>query len=617
MVTLVRRYPLVLLVVGVAVVAGVLSFTPAHEAVRWLVSATALLIAGQSFVSMVRDLLRGHAGVDVLAVMAIVTAVAVGEYWAALVVGLMLTGGEALEDYAAARARRELTALLERAPQVAHRLREDGTVEDVGVDEVTVGDLVLVKSAEVVPVDGVLVDEAGVFDESSLTGESLPVERGAGDGVLSGVVNGERAVTLRATATAAESQYAGIISLVEEAASSRSRVVRLADRFAVPFTAVALTIAAIAWWASGDATRFAEVLVVATPCPLIIAAPVAYMGGMSRAARAGIIVKSAETLEQLAAARTVAFDKTGTLTAGRPVLAGHEVVPGVDDAEFLRLAASAEQYSSHVLAAALVRSVTADGVHLATADHSEEVATHGVHALVEGRQVSVGKRTFIEETTSSPVAVHPVRPGEQAAYVALDGAPAGVLLLRDEVRDNARDTIEALHRAGVGHVLMLTGDAQATADHVAADLGIDDVRAELLPADKVEAVTTAAHRPVVMVGDGINDAPVLAAADVGIAMGARGATAASESADVVLLVDDIAGVATARHIGQRTMRVALQSIGVGIGLSIVLMLVAAFGFIPAIVGAWLQEVVDLVVIVAALRALRGPRQSQSGVTGAA
>jgi heavy metal translocating P-type ATPase len=453
------------------------------------------------------------------------------------------------------------------------------------------------------PVDGDLVDEAGVFDESSLTGESLPVERHAGDQVLSGVVNGESPVTLRATATAADSQYAGIISLVEEATSSRSRVVRLADRFAVPFTLVALTIAGVAWWVSGDATRFAEVLVVATPCPLIIAAPVAYMGGMSRAAQSGIIVKSAETLEQLAAARTVAFDKTGTLTAGRPVLAEHEVVGGVEESEFLRLAASAEQYSSHVLAAALVRSATDDGIQLGTADHAEEVATHGVHALIEGRRVAVGKRTFIEEAVSAEIPVHPVRPGEQAAYVSLDGEHAGVLLLRDELRSNARDTIDALHRAGVEHVLMLTGDAEATARHVAADLGIDDVRAELLPVDKVEAVVAAEHRPVVMVGDGINDAPVLAAADVGIAMGARGATAASESADVVLLVDDIGGVAAAREIGRRTMRVALQSIGVGIGLSVVLMLIAAFGLIPAIVGAWLQEVVDLVVIVAALRAL--------------
>lgn len=612
--TAIRRYPLVAATVLVAVVALTLTATPARDAVPWLVSGHVILVAARMFIGMVRDLLAGHTGVDILALMAITAALAVGEYWAALVIVLMLTGGEAIEEYAAGRATKELTALLERAPQIAHQLRDDGTMEDVPVEDVAVGDLIVVKPAEVVPVDAVLVDSSGIFDESSLTGESLPVERGPGDAVLSGVLNGQTAVTLRATASAADSQYAGIIALVEEARNSRSRVVRLADRFAVPFTLLAILIAGLAWWLSGDSTRVAAVLVVATPCPLIIAAPVAYMGGMSRAAKSSIIVKNAATLEQLSAARTVAFDKTGTLTRGQPTLDRFEAAPGVDADRALRLAASAEQYSSHVLAATIVDSAVTTGIELALSDQAEEIATHGVTAVIDGVRVVVGKRSFVEDAAGEPLPDVPISPGEQAAYVAIDGAYSGVLFLRDEVRANSRSTIAELHDLGVQHVMMLTGDAQATAIHVAEELGIDDVRAECLPADKVRAIAEVSARPVIMVGDGINDAPVLAAADVGIAMGARGATAASESADAVLLIDDVSRVSLAVAIGRRTMRVALQSIWAGILLSTGLMAVAAFGALPPLAGAWLQEVVDLIVILAALRALTpGRRQRRAGV----
>lgn len=607
----VHRYPLVAATLGVAALAGILSLTGWRPAVPWLVSGFAVLIAARSFVSMLRDVIRGHAGVDVLAVLAIGAAVAVGEYWAALVIVLMLTGGEALEDFAENKAKRDLTDLLERAPQTAHRLHPDGTVQDIPVDEVAVGDELVVKAAELVPVDGVLVS-GGVFDESGLTGESLPVERAPGDPVLSGVVNGETAVQLRATAIAADSQYAGIIALVQQASASRSRVVRLADRFAVPFTLVALVIAGVAWWASGDATRFAEVLVVATPCPLIIAAPVAYLGGMSRAAKASIIVKNASTLEQLAAAKAVGFDKTGTLTRGEPVLDRFEPAGGFDRERALLLAASAEQYSGHVLAAAVADSVRSAGVTLLASDDVDEVATNGVRARLDGSEVVVGKRAFVEAEVGAAIPVPHLESGEQVAFVGIDGRYAGALYLRDEVRDNARATVDELRALGIGRVLMLTGDAEATARHVAAGLGIDEVHADLLPADKVRIVRALPQRPVIMAGDGINDAPVLAAAEVGIAMGARGATAASESADAVLLVDDVAGVATAVRIGRDTTRIALQSIIGGIVLSIGLMLVAAFGLIPAIVGAWLQEAVDLVVILAALRAL-GPRRGRQRV----
>lgn len=603
----VRSYPLVVATLLVGATAGILVLVDAGAVLRWFLSGYALLIAAKSFVSMLRDVVRGRAGVDVLAVLAIGSTVAVGEYWASLVICLMLTGGEALEAFAAKRARRELTMLLEGAPQSARRIRPDGSVEDVPVDDVAVGDELLVRPAEVVPVDGTL-REAGVFDESSLTGESLPVERGAGERVLSGVVNRERAVRLQATATAADSQYAGIVALVEEANASRGRVVRLADRFAVPFTVVALLIAGLAWWASGDPVRFAEVLVVATPCPLLIAAPVAYLGGMSRAAKAGIIVKNAATLEALSAAQAVAFDKTGTLTRGEPVLDRVDADGGFTPEEVLRLAASAEQYSSHALAAAIVQRGRTDG-ELSPAEEAEEVATNGVTALVAGHRVVVGKRSFVASAISVDTPLPRLEPGEQAAYVGIDGRYAGALVLRDRLRADAVETIQEIRRLGMQRILMLTGDARPIAEHVAAEAGIEEVHAECLPADKLRLLGELSERPVIMVGDGVNDAPVLAAAEVGIAMGARGATAASESADVVLLVDEIVRVVTAVRIGRDTVRIALQSIVVGIALSIGLMIVAAFGVLPALAGAWLQEVVDLVVIVAALRALgRRPRR---------
>lgn len=602
------RYPLVMATVLVAAVAGVLSLTPWSPAVPWLVSAYALAVAGWTGVGMLRDLLRGHAGIDILAVTAVTAAVVVGEHWAALVVVLMLTGGEALEDYAANRARRDLSALMSRAPATAHVL-DGGSLRDVRVDDVRPGDLVVVRPAEVVPVDGELVSDRADLDESSLTGEPLPVERQRGDEVPSGGINGQQAVTLRATRSARDSQYQQIVALVEQATTSRSRTVRLADRFAVPFTLVALAVAGLAWWVSGDGTRFAEVLVVATPCPLLIAAPVAFMGGMSRAAREGVIVKSSETLERLDRARTVAFDKTGTLTHGRPALARVETTGSLGADEVLRLAASAEQYSSHVLADAVVEGARQRRLQPAEGTEAHEVPAHGVRALVAGREVVVGKRSYVAAETRTAVEPAVLQAGELAVHVAVDGVPVGALVLRDEVRAEAATTVSTLRSLGVDHVMMLTGDQRTTAEHVAAALGIDDVRAECLPLDKVEAVRDAPARPVVMVGDGVNDAPVLASADVGIAMGARGATAASDSADAVVLRDDVSAVAAAVRVSKDTLRVALQSIWVGIGLSVALMLVAALGYLPALAGAWMQEGVDLVAILWALRASRGARLS--------
>lgn len=563
-----------------------------------------------TLVGMVRDVLRGHVGLDVLAVVAMVATLAVGEYIASLIIVLMLSGGEALEDVAGRRAKRELTALLDRTPRVAHvivhpRSPDADEIQDADVDDVVVGDVLLVRPSEIVPVDGTLMSETGSFDESSITGESLPVTRRAGEEVLSGAANGTVAVRIRVVRRSADSQYQQIVALVRGAAESRAPVVRLADRFAVPFTAVSLVLAGTAWAISGEPGRFAEVLVLATPCPLLIAAPVAFLAGLSRAAKSGVIMKGGAVIEQLALVRSACFDKTGTLTQGRPELVEVRAAPGVEEHDLLRLAASAEQYSSHVLADGIRRAAHERSIPLSSATRASEVATNGVTAVIEGREVVVGKPGYVAGLTPD-MEPATLAPGQAAAYVAIDGRFAGALILADAARPESAEVVAWLRRHGVARIAMLTGDARATAASIAATVGIDDVHADLLPAEKVHLAAGLRPRPTMMVGDGVNDAPVLAAADIGVAMGARGATAAGDAADVVILVDSLAKVAEAVAIGRHTVRVALTAIWIGIGLSLGLMIVAMTGVIPAVGGALIQELVDLATILYALRALRGP-----------
>ena len=545
----------------------------------------------------------------------IVSTVLVGEYLASIIIVLMVSGGKALEDFAQGRARRELDALLDREPQVAHRTQPGcDRIDDITAAEVLVGDIILVRSGEVVPVDGQLVSASAAFDESSLTGESLPVTRLARDTVLSGSVNLVTAATITATTLARNSQFEAIVALVQSASSNRAPVVRLADRYAIPFTAISLLIGAVAWIVSGEPVRFAEVLVLATPCPLLLAAPVAFMGGMSRAAHRGIIVKGGGVLETLARARSVVFDKTGTLTIGAPTITRILPRDPWDEEQLLTRVASAEKFSSHVLAASLVVAALDRGLELLPAKNASEEAAQGVSATIAGHRIDIGTLAFATAAASDTEAAA-LEVGELAIYVAIDGRFAGTVVASEPVRDNARATITQLDRLGVHETVMLTGDARATAEHVATAVGISRFTADCLPGDKVDAVRNITARPVLMVGDGVNDAPALAAADVGIAMGARGATAASESAGAVILLDDISSVALAVRIGQDTVRIALQSIalqsiGVGIALSIGLMLVAAFGVIPATLGAGIQEVVDLATILNALRAIR-PRETAS------
>lgn len=606
---LLRRYPVIAATVLAGAVVLILDMTGQATVARVLATAYVSAVIVWTLIGMIRDVLRGHVGLDVLAVVAMVATLAVGEYVAALIIVLMLSGGEALEDYAGRRAKRELTALLDRAPQTAHVVRRiggDEQIRDVPADDVAVGDELLIRPAEVVPVDGELLSDEGSFDESSITGESLPVTRTTGDEVLSGAVNGSRAVRVRATKRSADSQFQQIVNLVRDAQESRAPVVRLADRFAIPFTAVSLVIAGAAWGLSGDSTRFAEVLVLATPCPLLIAAPVAFLGGLSRAAKAGIIVKGGSVIEQLARVASAAFDKTGTLTQGHPVLVDVVVANGFIGDDVLALAASAEQYSSHVLADGIRRAARDRGLDLRPASEAREAATNGVTAQIDGRTVVVGKPAYIAALAPDTARAE-LRPGQAAAYVAVDGRFAGVLVLADDARAESPAVIAWLRAHGVERIAMLTGDAAPTAQAIAAEVGITEVHAELLPAEKVHLASLMRPRPLLMVGDGVNDAPVLAAADIGVALGAKGSTAAGDAADAVILKDSLAGVAEAVHIGRHTLRVAFTAIWIGIALSIGLMLVATTGLIPAVVGALVQELVDLATILYALRALGGER----------
>ena len=561
-----------------------------------LVSLAGGLVALSMLIEMIRTLKSGRYGVDLLAITAIIATLAVGEYWAALMVLVMLTGGDSLEDYAAHKAGRELKSLLDNSPQDAHLMRGDGLV-DVAVDELQVNDQVVVKPGELVPVDVHIIEGSSLFYESSLTGESRPVERTINEPIMSGSVNGETSITMVVDQLAINSQYQAIVKLVESSAAQPAHFVRLADRYAVPFTLVAYLIAGVAWWLSKDPVRFAEVLVVASPCPLILAAPIALISGMSRASRNGIIVKTGTTIEKLALAKSAAFDKTGTITNGQ--LTVDQVVPMIDiePSELCRLAASAEQASAHILARSLLQVVPA--AQLLEIISLKEMTGAGVTAqLASGQTVQVGKFEFVAPDQAKQSQT------QTTVYIGIDGRYAGYITFIDHLRQEAPQTMSTLHQLGLQRLMMLTGDQATTAKEIAAQVGIDEVHAGCLPADKIRLINnvTPEQRPIIMVGDGVNDAPSLASADVGIAMGAHGATAASESADVVILKDDLSRVSGAITIARDTMRVARQSVLIGIFICIGLMLIASTGVVPALIGALFQEVVDTVSILYALRA---------------
>ena len=647
---------------------------------QWLVIASVLIIVIDTVRGMIDDLRHGQVGVDVLAVVAILSTVAVAEYWASWAVTLMITSGEAIEEYAQAKAERSLTALMEAAPQTAHVVNLPGVgrgfaadkgdssdgfrrvgsasaaaaahrFDTVPVEQVQLGDVLMVLPGETVPVDGELLSGTATLDLSNINGEPVPREVFAGARVMSGAVNGSTALTMRATQVAADSQYQRILELVASAQESRPAVVKTADRLAVPFTVLSLVIAGVAWAVSGVPTRFAQVLVLATPCPLLIAAPVAYIAGTGRLAAAGVLIKAQDVLENLGRVTQVFFDKTGTLTVKQPQVVRVEMLPGaatrLNEDHVLMMAGAVESYSVHILskgiakagaeALARLRQRFEDGQRLCPEPEASwpghgreypvvkninEDAGKGVSGEVNGHAVRVGRLSFAAAGEDGFLAVDRtvpsrseddlrtrfglLQPDEMASYVSVDGRLIARIVLRDVPRANAKAVLAKLHELGVTELAMLTGDKRASANIIASEVGIDEVHAELFPEDKVAAVraaTGAGKTVTMMVGDGVNDAPVLAVADIGVAMTDGTSTAASESAQVVIMNDNIAAVPRAIAIARRTKRVMLQAVIAGLVLATIGMIAAAFNLIPVVVGAFLQEAIDVVSILWALTAL--------------
>jgi len=577
-------------------------------------AAVALLAVELAFEVVRTVVVDRHLGVDTIALVAMVGSLMLGQELAGAIVGLMFSGGAALEDIASTRARRELTALIQRAPKVAQR-RVGERLEQVPVEQVRTGDVVMVRTGEMVPVDGAVVGGEAVVDMSALSGEPLPVTIARGMGVLSGAANAGAPFDVRADRPALESAYAALVRLVEQSQAQRAPLVRMADRYAGIFLPATLLVSGAAWALSGEAVRALAVLVVATPCPLILAAPIALVSGLSRAARVGVIVKGAAAIETLGQARTVLFDKTGTLTVGTPEVREIVSSDGMGSGELLRLAASVDRMSAHVLGEALVRAAAEADLTLSAAGDVREEPGQGIEATVDGHRVAIGSRAFVlatgvpgEEVASAAV-VTGRGSGEAHVLVGVDGHVGGVIVMSDELRPDADRIVERLRAEGVRHVAMVSGDRRSVAERIGRELGVDRVYSEQSPEQKLEVVERLRAdpnlAPVIMVGDGINDAPALALADLGIAMGVAGATVSSETADAVITVDRIDRVADALHAGRRALKIARQSVLAGMGLSLAAMLVAALGYLPPVAGALLQEVIDLAVILNALRALRG------------
>ena len=590
---------------------GVMAMGDHSEAV-WIFTAGIIPVLIALVVSIIRSLVRREFGLDIIAALSMSGALLANEALAGVVVALMYSGGQLLEDYAQGRARREMTALLGRVARTAQVYRGAGLVE-TPIDQLLPGDRLLVRASEIIPADGHVQSDAALLDESSMTGEPTPVRRRAGEAVASGVANAGAPFDLVISHTAADSSYAAVVRLVDGARFSTAPAARLADRYALGFLAMTVAMAGGAWLWTGETARAVAVLVVATPCPLILAVPVAIVAGMSRAAKRGLLLKSARILEILPSIRTVMFDKTGTVTDGYPKVASVQPSSAVTEDHLIATAASLAQASQHTISQALVAEARRRGIALTPPTDVQDIAGDGVKGSVAHIPVVIGRPDFVASITgaaSAPAGEVPV--GSTVLAVAIDGVAAGRLIFIDRMRDDAVATIAALRAGGVTNVTLITGDQEVVARDVGRRLGVDHVIAQATPQQKIDAVTRGkAEAPTMMVGDGINDAPALAAADIGVAMGARGAAAAAEAADIVLLVDRIGHLSEAMDIARRTRSIALQSVVVGLGLSSAGMVLAALGYLPPLAGALTQEAIDVAVILNALRALGGADQLET------
>jgi heavy metal translocating P-type ATPase len=594
--------------------AGLLVGSAAHFAgwdhwSSWIWAAGTVPVLLVLLTEIILSLRRGDVGLDIVAALSMFAALLFAEYLAAVIVALMYGGGQYLESFAERRASREMTALLARVPRTAVR-HHDGRLEEVELTAVEPGDRLLIRQGDVVPVDGTIAEGLAVLDQSALTGESIPIQQHTGDTIMSGATNVGAAFDMVASRRAAESTYAGIVRLVAAAQRSRAPMSRLADRFAIVFLAVTIALAAVAWVWSGDPIRAVAVLVVATPCPLILAVPVAIVSGLSRAAKHGILIKGGKALETLAQVRSLVIDKTGTLTHGRARIVSTTVASNLSHNELLRLAASLDQASKHVIAETVVDEARRRGLNLAVPSDVTETPGEGIEGRVDGRRVIVGGLRFVSRRAAGPTASSlgtQKPPGSLAVAIAVDGELAGVLILADELRSGTEALLRSLRGIGVERIVLATGDRAEVASSVVAGLSIDAVRSDLTPDQKTLVVLAERKNgPVMMIGDGVNDAPALAAADLGLAMGAKGAAASAEAADVVLLVDQLDRVLPAIKIARRSRFIALESVYVGIGLSFAGMIAAVLGFITPVQGALFQEVIDVAVILNALRALADP-----------
>lgn len=572
---------------------------------RLIWAIATLPVLATLLVEILRSLWRGEFGLDIVAAMSMSAALAFGEMLAASIVALMYTGGAFLESFAEGRARREMHALLSRAPRTTMRYIDD-RLEEVAVDTVRPGDRLLIRQGDVIPVDGRIASNRAFVNTSALTGEALPISLAQGADVLSGSVNAGDAFDIVARHEAKDSTYAGIVRLVEEAQASKAPMSRLADQWSIGFLLVTIVIAFAAWWFTGDPIRSVAVLVVATPCPLILAVPVALVAGLSRSAHFGVLVKGAGPLENMARIVTLVLDKTGTLTDGRPQITSIHLQPGFGEDEILRLAASLDQVSKHPMAQALVLAAQERGIDLVLPIDVSELAGDGVAGRVDGRSVIVGGHSFVARQADAKLIEMPgTEAGAALVAVAIDGTIAGYIVMADPLRGDVASTLKGLRKDGVRRIVLATGDRAAVARRITKGLGLDAIYCELSPDQKVLTVLSERkYGPVMMVGDGVNDAPALAAADVGVAMGARGAAASAEAADIVLLVDRIGRLRTGIEIAKRSRRIAVESVVAGIGLSVIAMIAAAFGYLSPVQGALLQEVIDVAVILNALRALK-------------
>lgn len=619
--------PMMLVSIAVGIVCGILWNDAKIVAIVIFILLSVYTLAIE-IIDIIKGWMAHRAGSDILAVIAIISATLVGVFWAAWIIDLMVFTGGAIEDFAQSKAGENLSKLMENAPKTTHLVSSGdmNTVKDVPVEKVSVGDILLVKPGETIPVDGVLISRQASVDMSMINGEPVPADLIAGDKVLSGGINQSAALYMKASAAAKDSEYQQILKLVESANNSRAPIVKTADLLAVPFTAISLTIGIIAWICSQDPVRFVQVMVLATPCPLLIAAPVAYMGGIGRLAKHNIIVKSQGVLEQMSRVSHVFFDKTGTLTSKDPQVYRIDCLPGFEEKEVLRLAGGIEAYSAHILAKGISKAAESlwEQEEKPSVEEMEEVPGNGIRGEIEGKKIAVGKLQWLENSFNSSARFSPLGADEIGVFVAVDGQIAGRIVLKDLPRTNSKAAIRDLRELGISKITMVTGDRQGTADAIASQLGIDDVKARLLPEEKLAVLSndkktegkqeggkkalgrlmgSGGEHVTMMVGDGVNDAPVLASSDIGIAMTDGSATVASESAQAVIMNDEILAVPQAIAISRQTKNIMLQAVLLGMSLSLVLMILGACNLIPVIVGAILQEAIDSVAIFYALGAI--------------